>query len=49
MNTQWAHNFTGAVHIVYYDDLVADVESTLRGVLDFIQFPTDEVCVGLFI
>lgn len=43
MNLQWAKNFTGSVKIVYYDDLVDNVESTLRSILKFISFPTNEV------
>lgn len=43
MNLQWAKNFTGDVHIVYYDDLVDNVDGTLRGILHFLNFPIDKV------
>lgn len=43
MNIQWATNFTGAVQIIYYDDMVEDVEGTLRNILQFIEFPINEV------
>lgn len=43
MNLQWAKNFSGDVHIVYYDDLVNDTNATLRSILQFINFPVDQV------
>lgn len=43
MNLQWAKNFTGDVHIVYYDDLVDNVDGTLRDILQFLNFPIDKV------
>lgn len=43
MNLQWAKNFTGDVHIVYYDDLVDNVDGTLRDILHFLNFPFDKV------
>lgn len=43
MNIHWAKNFTGDVCIIYYDDMVANVEGTLRKTLKFIDFPIDEV------
>lgn len=43
MNLQWAKNFTGLVHIVYYDDLVEDVDRTLRNILNFLDYPIDNV------
>lgn len=49
MNIQWATNFTGAVQIIYYDDMVEDVEGTLRKILKFIEFPINEVRVSKFI
>ncbi|CAD7087631.1 unnamed protein product [Hermetia illucens] len=42
MNLSWARNFTGRLKIIYYDDLVADVESALREILSFLNFPIDE-------
>ena len=43
MNIQWATNFTGEVDIIYYDDMIEDVEGTLRKTLKFINFPVNEV------
>lgn len=43
MNLQWARNFTGDVHIVYYDDLVENVNGTLRSIMKFIDFPINQV------
>lgn len=43
MNIQWSFNFTGAVHTIYYDDMIEDVEGTLRNILKFINFPVNEV------
>lgn len=47
MNLQWAKNFTGDVHIVYYDDLVEDVNLTLRGILKFLNFPVNQVSFSI--
>lgn len=43
MNLQWAKNFTGDVHIVYYDDLVDNVDGTMRDILKFLNFKYDKV------
>lgn len=43
MNLQWARNYTGNLHIVYYDDLVENVNGTLRSILKFIDFPINQV------
>lgn len=43
MNLQWAKNFTGDIHIVYFDELVDNVDGTLRGILEFLNFPINEV------
>lgn len=48
MNLQWAKNFTGDIHIAYYDDLVENTEQTLRSILKFIHFPINEVTKYLF-
>lgn len=48
MNLQWARNFTGEVEIIYYDDLVEDVEGVLRQTLKFINFPINEVTFDHF-
>lgn len=47
MNSHWATNYTGDVHIVYYDDMVDDVEGTLRKILNFIHFPINEVILNV--
>lgn len=44
----WARNYTGELLIVYYDDLIADVEGVLRSILKFIHFPIDEVRFSSF-
>lgn len=43
MNLQWARNFTGEVHIVYYDDLVGSTGDTMKGILEFIKWPIEQV------
>lgn len=43
MNLQWARNFTGDIHIVYYDDLVENANRTLRGILQFLEYPVNQV------
>lgn len=43
MNIQWAKHFTGEVHVVYYDDLVDNTDAVLRSILDFINFPINQV------
>ncbi|KAG5682455.1 hypothetical protein PVAND_011806 [Polypedilum vanderplanki] len=41
-NMFWGRNFTGDVLIIWYEDLVDNVENTLRNILNFIEFPIDE-------
>ncbi|XP_052129332.1 WSCD family member AAEL009094 [Frankliniella occidentalis] len=41
-NIDWLTNFTGPTHIVLYDDLVRDVEGTLRAILDFLEHPVTD-------
>ncbi|KFB37029.1 AGAP003962-PA-like protein [Anopheles sinensis] len=41
-NLSWAKNFTGEVKLVFYDDLVANVEGTLRSILKFLNHTPDE-------
>ncbi|XP_058822804.1 WSCD family member AAEL009094 [Topomyia yanbarensis] len=41
-NLSWAKNFTGEVKLVFYDELVENVEETLRSVLHFLKFPVNE-------
>lgn len=42
-NLSWARDFTGSIKVVFYEDLVGNLESTLRGILNFLEFPIDEV------
>ncbi|XP_058445632.1 WSCD family member AAEL009094 [Malaya genurostris] len=41
-NLSWAKNFTGEVKLVFYDELVENVEGTLRSILRFLKFPVNE-------
>ena len=41
-NLSWGRNFSRPVLIIYYEDLVDDVEKTIRDILKFIDFPIDE-------
>lgn len=41
-NLSWGRNFSGPVLIIYYEDLVDDVEKTLRDILRFIDYPINE-------
>ncbi|XP_053680287.1 WSCD family member AGAP003962 [Anopheles nili] len=41
-NLSWAKNFTGEVKLVFYDDLVENVEGTLRSILKFLNYSTEE-------
>ncbi|XP_065072422.1 WSCD family member AGAP003962 [Ochlerotatus camptorhynchus] len=41
-NLSWAKNFTGEVKLVFYDDLVENVEGTLRSILKFLKFPIND-------
>lgn len=41
-NLSWGLNFNGPVLIIYYEDLVDEVEKTLRDILKFIDYPIDE-------
>ncbi|XP_053950898.1 WSCD family member CG9164 [Anastrepha ludens] len=41
-NLSWARDFPGNVKVVFYEDLVGDLEKTLRGVLNYIEFPINE-------
>lgn len=38
----WLHNFTGPTHIIFYEQLVKNVENTLRTVLDFLEYPISD-------
>jgi hypothetical protein len=41
-NLSWAKNFTGDIKLIFYDDLVENVEGTVRDVLKFLEFPINE-------
>lgn len=43
MNLDWAKNFTGELKIIFYDDLVKNVEESLRDILRFINYDINEV------
>lgn len=41
-NLSWAKDFPGRLKIVFYDDLLSNLEETLRDILQFIGHPIDE-------
>lgn len=41
-NLSWARDFPGRIKIVFYDELVSNLEETLRDILEFIGHPIDE-------
>lgn len=41
-NLSWATDFSGRLKIVFYDDLVSNLEETLRDILQFIGHKVDE-------
>lgn len=41
-NLSWGINYPGDVLIIYYEDLVDNVEKTLRDILNFMQYPINE-------
>lgn len=43
MNLGWAQHFPRPIKIVFYHDLVENLENELRGILRFISYPVDEV------
>lgn len=36
------YNFTGPTHVIFYEQLVDNLEHTLKTILDFLEFPIDE-------
>lgn len=42
-NLYWLNEFPKPVHVVLYDDLINDLENTLRKTLKFLDFQIDEV------
>lgn len=41
-NLDWLYNFTGPTHVIFYEQLVDNVEENLKSVLDFLEFPISE-------
>lgn len=41
-NLSWGRNFSGPVLVIYYEDLVDEVEKTIRDILKFIDYPINE-------
>lgn len=48
MNLNWAKNFTGNLKIVFYEDLVHNLEPVLRSILEFLRFPIDEASTQIY-
>ncbi|XP_018574207.1 WSCD family member AAEL009094 [Anoplophora glabripennis] len=42
MNLDWLYNFTGPTHVIFYEQLVDNVEHTLRTVIKFLDVPINE-------
>ncbi|CAH1118724.1 unnamed protein product [Phaedon cochleariae] len=42
MNLDWLYNFTGPTHVIFYEQLVDNVEHTLRTVMAFVGVRVDE-------
>lgn len=42
MNLDWLYNFTGPTHVIFYEQLVDNVEHTLTSVMKFLGVPVDE-------
>lgn len=42
-NLEWAEKYQGQLYIVHFEDLISNLEETLRGILKFIGQPVDEV------
>ncbi|KAJ8982194.1 hypothetical protein NQ317_013496 [Molorchus minor] len=41
-NLDWLYNFTGPTHVIFYEQLVDDVENTLKTVMEFIEVKIDK-------
>ena len=41
-NLDWLHNFTGPMHIMFYDKLLEDVNTQLRALLRFLKINISE-------
>lgn len=42
MNLDWLYNFTGPTHVVFYEQLVDNVQHTLTVVLEFLEVPISD-------
>lgn len=40
-NLDWLQNFTGPTHVIFYEQLVENVEHTLKSVVEFLDIPID--------
>lgn len=40
MNLDWLYNFTGPTHVIFYEQLVDDIENTLKTILQFVDIPS---------
>lgn len=45
-NLDWVHNFTGPTHVIFYDELVANVEHELQTLLKFLEFKVSKSELG---
>lgn len=41
-NLDWLHNFTGPMHVVFYDQLIEDVATHLQDLLHFLRLNVSE-------
>lgn len=42
INLDWLYNFSGPTHVLFYEQLVGDVENSIRSILEFLELPIDE-------
>jgi hypothetical protein len=41
-NLDWLHNFTGPMHVMFYDQLLEDVATHMQGLLRFLKLNVSE-------
>ncbi|XP_044763477.1 WSCD family member AAEL009094 [Coccinella septempunctata] len=41
-NLDWLYNFTGPTHVIFYEQLVDNLENNLRSMLNFLEVPISE-------
>ncbi|EFA05808.2 WSCD family member AGAP003962 [Tribolium castaneum] len=41
-NLDWLYNFTGPTHVIFYEQLVDNLEHTLKTIINFLDISTDE-------